>query len=418
MTHISCGIDFGTTNSVMGVTHDENLQLVPLEKTHTTIPTALFFPKNDQNPMIGRMAIDSHVNGMEGRFMRSIKRILGTDLMDKYTLINGSATKFDDIIALFLRHLKSRAEHRIGSEISSVVLGRPVHYQDNDAQADILAESKMLSIAQSVGFRDIVFQFEPIAGAFAHEQNLTSDKMALVVDLGGGTSDFTVIRIGPTYRAKTDRTSDVLATGGIRIGGNDFDRDLSLAAFMPMFGRGTTYGTKKLPLPAFIFSELSEWSKINFTYTQKNINIVNDILHTAHDKPRVNRLLSLLELQEAHRLLQVVEETKINLTSAPKIEAKFGELGEVLTFCASLELFEKVVQIEADKITHAVTDTLNMAGIQSTQIDMLILTGGTCEIPLIQRTIRAMFEHAMISDTAKMDSVGLGLTHMAKQVFR
>lgn len=417
MTHISCGIDFGTTNSVMGVAHDGKLQLVPLEKDHITIPTALFFPKNAQNPMIGRMAIDSYINGMEGRFMRSIKRILGTDLMDKYTLINGSAIKFDDIIAMFLRHIKSCAEHRMGTEISSVVLGRPVHYQDNDTHADISAESKMRSIAQSVGFRDIVFQFEPIAGAFAHEQSLTSDKMALVVDLGGGTSDFTVIRIGPNHRTKTNRISDVLATGGIRVGGNDFDRDLSVAAFMPMFGRGTTYGTKNLPLPAFIFSELSEWSKINFAYTQKNVNIVNDILHTAHDKSRVKRLLSLLELQEAHRLLQVVEETKIHLTSVPETKAKFEELGEILTFEASLELFEKVVQVEADKITHAITDTLNMAGIKSTEIDMLILTGGTCEIPLIQRTIRAMFPQAIISDTAKMDSVGLGLTHMAKQVF-
>lgn len=401
----------------MGVVQAKCVQLMPLEKAYTTIPTALFFPKNNPHPMIGRHAIESYVNGAEGRFMRSIKRILGTDLMDKYTMVNGGALKFDDIIAMFLRHIKSVAEHQVGDEISSVVLGRPVHYQDNDASADSAAESKMRAIAQSVGFRDIVFQFEPIAGAFAHEQNLTTDKMALVVDLGGGTSDFTIIRIGPSYRNKMDRAADVLATGGIRIGGNDFDRNLSLASFMPAFGRGTTYGAKKLPVPAFIFSDLSEWSKINFTYTQKNIHMVMDVLRTSHDELRVKRLLSLLELQEAHRLLQVVEEAKIQLTSALETAPKFAELGEVLTFPTSAELFEAATQGEVDKITQAITDTLKLAGVQAAQIDMLILTGGTCEIPLVQRTVRKMFPDAMISDTAKMDSVGLGLTHMARQVF-
>ena len=130
--------------------------------------------------------------------MRSMKRILGTDLMNATTLINGKQISFDALIGSFLKEIKTRSENHVHTEIDSVVLGRPVHYQDYNPDADKLAQNKMREIAKSVGFKNIVFQYEPIAAAFAHEQDLTQNKTTLVADLGGGTSDFTIIRIGPS----------------------------------------------------------------------------------------------------------------------------------------------------------------------------------------------------------------------------
>lgn len=410
-----CGIDFGTTNSILAVADRDGVFLVPLEDGKTTLPTAIFCSKTDR--MFGQHAIDAYMQGAEGRFIRSIKRILGTDLMNSTTLINNKQISFDSLITAFLKEMKVRAEDYTQSELTSVVLGRPVHYQDYNPNADQLAEDKMRDIAQSIGFKNVVFQYEPIAAAFAHEQNLTEDKTALVVDLGGGTSDFTIIRIGPSYRLKTDRRDDILATSGVRVGGNDFDRDLSVASFMPQFGRGTTYNAKNLSVPEFLFSHLSEWSKINFMYTPRNIRMVKDILLTAHDPKRVENLLSLLEMQQAHQLLQIVEQAKISLTTQDEIKTVFDNLGECLNFEIKKTDFEHSVQSECDKIMHSMKECLALAKLQAEEIDMLILTGGTSQIPLVQQAIHQLFPHAIISDKQRMESVAVGLACEAKVIY-
>jgi len=414
MTNISCGLDFGTTNSAVAVTENENVMLVPLEQGGFLLPTAIFCSKTKW--LFGNEAIDAYLGGEEGRFMRSMKRILGTDLMKATTLINNKYVSFDSLIGNFLKEIKARMEVHMKSEIQSVVIGRPVHYQDYNPDADQLAEEKTREIAQSIGFKNIVFQYEPIAAAFAHEQNLTQDKTALVVDLGGGTSDFTIIRIGPNFLKKSDRKGDILATSGVRVGGNDFDHDLSVNSFMPQFGRGTTYGAKKLPVPEYLFSHLSEWSKINFMYTPHNLRMVKDILLNSHDPAKLENLLLLLEMQQAHQLLQTVEQAKIDLTTQKQVHASF-DLDAHLIFDISLDAFEQIVQSQCDKIIDCAKECLKLANLKANEIDLLILTGGTSKIPLVYRTICSLFPHAIISDKQRMESVALGLAHFAQQVF-
>ena len=411
----SCGIDFGTTNSVAAIADKKSVVLAPLEGGQNTLPTAIFCSKTQR--MFGQSAVNAYMQGEEGRFMRSMKRILGTDLMNATTVINGKSVSFDSLIAAFLNEIKVRSERHIHSEITSVVLGRPVHYQDANPEADKLAVDKMCQVAKSVGFKNVVFQYEPIAAAFAHEQSLTEDKMALVADLGGGTSDFTIIRIGPSFCNRIDRSEDILATSGIRVGGNDFDRDLSVNSFMSQFGRGTTYGIKRLPVPEFLFLHLSEWSKINFMYVPKNLRMVRDILLDAHTPEKVENLFLLLETQQAHQLLQVVEQTKIDLTVQEHIKTSFDNLGKSLNFEIKKSEFETVVHHECDKIIRSMQECLSLAGLKPSDIDMLILTGGTSQISLVQYTIRQLFTDAFISDKLRMESVALGLAYMAQKVF-
>ena len=410
-----CGIDFGTTNSVVALAGKEKVTLVPLEGKKRTLPSAIFCSKTDF--LFGQTAVDAYMQGEDGRFMRSMKRILGTDLMNATTLINGKQISFDNLIGLFLKEIKNRSENYTQTEITSVVLGRPVHYQDYDPNADVMAENKMCEIAKSIGFKNVVFQYEPIAAAFSHEQDLTKDRIALIADLGGGTSDFTVIRIGPNCRQKSDRKEDILSTSGVRVGGNDFDRDLSVNSFMPQFGKGTIYSTKKLPVPEFLFSHLSEWSQINFMYTPKNIRMVKDILLVSHTPEKVKNLLLLLEMQQAHQLLQVVEQAKIGLTTEIQIKTFFDNLEESLNFDINRNDFEKVVQYESDKIIQSMKECLSMANLKADKIDMLILTGGTSQIPLVQRSIHRLFPDAYISDKQRMESVALGLAYMAQKLF-
>ncbi len=412
----ACGIDFGTTNSAIGIMGKghETPCMIPIENDKITTPTALFFEDKKTQPLFGQRAVFHYINGTDGRFIRSIKRILGTELMDKFTLINEKPKKFDDLIRLFLGHLKTKAEQQIGEEITAAVIGRPVHFQDDDLAADDNAQNRLEMLAKNVGFKEVSFQYESIAAAFSHELLLQDEKLALVVDLGGGTSDFTIIRLGPKQAQKQNRKEDILSTSGIRIGGNDFDKALSLTTFMPEFGKGTSYGEKSLTCPAFLFSELSEWSKINFTYTQKNIQMVENIFNQSHAPDKIQRLLNLLEFEEAHRLLEVVERTKIDLTSNTQSKPIFESFKENIAFSANKKAFENSIADDVYKIEKSMKECLKQAKITPKDIDLVILTGGSCEIPFVQNTFKRVFPAAQFSEKEKMLSVGVGLTWAAK----
>ncbi len=411
MTHISCGIDFGTSNSSIATASQNNIELIPVENESVTIPSAMFFLRKDNTPYYGRAAMDMFLSKTPGRLMRSLKRVLGTTVMKQGTMVNGELMKFDQIIASFLKNIKDRAELESGKEIEHVVMGRPVHFVDKDDLADERAEAELRQIAGQLGFKHIEFQFEPIAAAFAHETNIHGEKLALVVDLGGGTSDFTVIRLSDKSLNKHDRSSDILANTGIRVGGNDFDKELSLAAIMPELGYRSTYGGKNLEVPLRHYYDLSEWSKVNFLYTNKIIFQAKQLLFEAHDKVRYNRLIKVLEQETGHTLLAATEGTKIALTSLDEYEAPFDFLEEALSIPVKRSLFNEAITNKTSKIADSAIDCLQMAGVPASAIELVIMTGGSTEIPLIQEEFRKLFPNAAWADENKLSSVGLGLAY-------
>ncbi|HEY9044640.1 MAG TPA: Hsp70 family protein [Ohtaekwangia sp.] len=417
MGEISCGIDFGTSNSSVAITDRDTVNLVPVEGTHVTIPSAIFFDQATNKSHYGREAVSLFFEREAGRFMRSLKRVLGTSLMKQGTIVNGKLMKFEHIIASFLRNLKTKADHYSGTEIYNVVMGRPVHFVDNDPDADTRAEQELKSIAQSVGFKNISFQFEPIAAAFAHEVKLTGEKLAIVADLGGGTSDFTVIRLSNHAINKADRTSDILANTGVRIGGNDFDKELSLAAIMPEIGYKSTYGEKNLEVPLKPYHDLAEWSKVNFLYTPKIITQMRQLLNSSHDRKRFNRLLQVLEQERGHAILAAAEETKIALTSQDIYHTPFGFLEEGLSIPIGRAQFEASIREDVQKILQSVTHCLQQAQVTREDINLVILTGGSTEVPLIQAEFKKLFPNAAIAGENKLSSVGLGLAYDSKKKF-
>ncbi|GAB3735652.1 Hsp70 family protein [Spirosoma lituiforme] len=417
MTIISCGIDFGTSNSSIAIDKNGEISLVPVEQAHVTIPSALFFRSVDNKAFYGRAAINMFLDRQPGRFMRSLKRVLGTSLMKQGTVVNGAAMNFPTIISSFIQQVKNKADAVAGQEIEHVVMGRPVHFVDNDPAADIRAQDELRAIAQRIGFKHIEFQFEPIAAAFAHEAQLTADKLAIVVDLGGGTSDFTVIRLSKNSIHKTDRSSDILASTGVRIGGNDFDKELSLAAIMPELGYRSTYGDKNLEVPLKQYHDLAEWSKVNMLYTPKLISQTRLLLHQSHDKKRYARLLHVLEHETGHALLAASEETKIALTYDLEHKAAFDFIEDDFSILIKRDLFEKSIQEEVDKIAESAKQCLQDAGVRQEAIDLVILTGGSTEVHSIQVAFKQLFPNAAIADQNKLSSVGLGLAYDSQNRF-
>lgn len=411
MSGISCGIDFGTSNSSVALASNNNVSLVPVEGSNVTIPSAIFFNQDDNKAFYGRAAVAMFLERHEGRFMRSLKRVLGTSLMKQGTLVNGKLMKFDRIIASFLRNVKMKADATAGLSIEHVVMGRPVHFVDNDPDADQRAEQELRDIAWSIGFKHVDFQFEPIAAAFAHEVKISGEKLALVADLGGGTSDFTVIRLSNKNTRKADRSSDILANTGVRIGGNDFDRNLSLAAIMPEIGYKSTYGEKHLEVPLKPYHDLAEWSKVNFLYTPKIMTQMRQLLNSSHDRKRFSRLLQILEQETGHAVLAATEETKIALTSSSIYHTPFSFLEEGLYIPVMREQFEEAIRLEVTSILDSVMQCLRAAGVQKEDIDLVILTGGSTEVPLIQKEFKQLFPNAALADENKLSSVGLGLAY-------
>ena len=293
MPEYVAGIDFGTTNSSAAISDGKTVRMVDVENGKDTIPTALFFPDKSNQVYYGRNAQNEYTSGDKpGRFMRSMKRVLGSPLMRGSTVVSGKSMRFDAVVGYFVKYLKQQIDKAAGRDVECVVMGRPVHFRDNDPEGDKRAEQELEKIAIAAGFKQVAFQYEPIAAAFAHEQDIKSDKLAFVVDIGGGTSDFTVIRLSPERKLNFDRASDVLANTGVRIGGNDFDKALSMKSFMPCFGLGTEYRSynKNISLPTAPFISLSTWSSVNDVYNYKTLNMVKGYVVWGLEPEKTKRL--------------------------------------------------------------------------------------------------------------------------------
>ena len=272
-----CAIDFGTSNSAIAVPDARGaMRLVPLEDGAVTMPTATFYlaegPGLQDLPRLhGRAALAAYVEGSEGRLMRSMKSALGTGLMTQQTDIGaGRAIGFAEVISGYLRHLRRAAELHTGVAPRRAVIGRPVHFVDEDAQRDAQAQAALEQAAREAGFEEVAFQFEPLAAAFDHESRIEVEQRVLIADIGGGTSDFSIVRVGPQRRDRIDRADDVLAHHGLHVAGTDFDRRVELAAVMPALGFGalgpSIGGQPPREVPSRVYFDLATWHLINTVY--------------------------------------------------------------------------------------------------------------------------------------------------------
>ena len=413
------GIDFGTTNSSAAISDGKSVQMVDVENGKETIPTALFFSEKNQI-YYGRDAQHQYIDDEEsGRFMRSIKNVLGSQIMHESTVINGRPMKFTAIIEQFIKHLKRKIDAAAGTNVESVVMGRPVHFCDDDPAVDAQAQEELEKIARNAGFKNVVFQYEPIAAAFTHEQKLTYEQLAFVVDIGGGTSDFTVIKLSPERKLKQDRTDDVLAHTGVHIGGNDFDKALSMNTFMPYFGLGTEYKSRdrNILLPTGPFFSLSTWHSVNDVYNYNTMNQVQGYVIWGIEPEKTKRLYEIIQKHLGHKNLEYVERTKIALSADTKHDVILDFLSDTPTIHATRESFEHAIAQDVNKIETAVKECLKNAKVDKNDIQLVILTGGSTEIPYINNIMKSFFPNARLSTENKLASVGLGLAYDAIRRF-
>jgi hypothetical chaperone protein len=413
------GIDFGTSNTTACLVKDDAAQMVALEGEHTSLPTCIFFNTEDKANEVtfGRAAQALYRQGYDGRLLRALKSILGTALAGEATAIGYRAYKLADVLALFLRHIKTKAEQQAGEKISRVVLGRPVHFIDGDPAADAVAEAQLRAVAQQAGFGEISFQFEPMAAALAYEAGLKHSELVLVADLGGGTADFSLLRLDSKRHHKADRSKDVIGHGGIHIGGTDLDRVLSIAAVMPHLGLGTRYRDKGLQMPSHPYHTLATWHKINLLYTPRALMDAKEMTAGAAEPARVIRLQNVLERRGGHALAQLVESAKIALTDEPQATINLSPIGEALDIEVRQSTYERAIAELVTEIGQNVSELLTQTQVKAADVQTLFFTGGTSAVPAVRRALMALLPTAKVVDGDPMAAVGLGLGLYARTQF-
>ncbi|MEO8925139.1 MAG: Hsp70 family protein, partial [Caldimonas sp.] len=301
-----CAIDFGTSNSAIAVpVPGAPMRLVQLEPGFATIPTAVFYAaeggaRDQPHCEFGRAAVAAYVEGIDGRLMRSMKSILGSTLIEQSTDVGGGrAVRYLDVVATYLAHLKRRAESETGAAIGRAMVGRPVFFVDDDPGRDAQAQAALLSAARRAGFGEIEFQYEPIAAAFDYEQGASREEKVLVADIGGGTSDFSLVRVGPLRAGRRERKDDILANHGVHIAGTDFDRRVELTSLLPLLGYGGygvgTASTPPREVPSSVYFDLATWHLINTVYNPQRVAELRGMRSFYADPVAHRRLMTVVE---------------------------------------------------------------------------------------------------------------------------
>lgn len=412
-----CGLDFGTSNSTIGIWRGGEPTLVHVEGDKTTIPSSIFFDFETDSTLFGRSATDAYIDGYPGRLLRAIKSVLGTPLMNEATQIKSARLPFTAILGMLLEHLKKKAEAELGRELDSVVLGRPVFFVDGKPDRDRLAQDTLEQVARDQGFKDIRFQYEPIAAALSYEHAIETEQVVLVADIGGGTSDFSVVRLSPARARAVDRAGDILANGGVHIGGTDFDRLFNLAQFMPLLGYRTRQKTSGVEIAPAVYLDLADWTTIHQVYLAKRADTIREMVFDAEFPDLIERLQGVVKNKQGHALAIAVEQAKIGLSTQQQVKAHVDMIEGGLILTLAEAQLEAAIADALSRITATVLATIAEAGATPAQIDAVFLTGGSAQMPAVRRAILRAIPNGRIVTGDMLGSVGIGLTLDAKRHF-
>jgi hypothetical chaperone protein len=413
-----CAIDFGTSNSAVALPDGASIRLAPVEGSYTTLPTAVFFNTDEDNQAYGRAALAAYIDGFDGRLMRSMKSILGSSLAEHSTdLGDGSAIRYVDVITLFLQHLKQKAQALASEPITRAVLGRPVFFVDDNPRADQLAQDQLQAAAEAVGLRDIHFQYEPIAAAFDYEARLTQEGLVLVADIGGGTSDFSLVRVGPERAKRLSRKDDVLAHYGVHVAGTDFDRRVELATILREFGH-QSIGTEGREVPNRVYFDLATWHLINTVYGPKRVNELQLMRHLYSNPRHHDRLMRVVDRRLGHALASHAEKAKIEVAAGGSTVIDLDEVEDALQIVFDEQQLIDAGLDETRRIVLAAHETVRRAGVAPGDVSAVYFTGGSTGLGFLSQALAAAFPGAEAVFGDRLASVATGLGIYAQRIFR
>lgn len=408
------GIDFGTTNSALAIFDEEKKEIIDT----IIIPSLIYFPSitspNQEKYVIGENAIELYLSdNMQGRFIKSIKQILSRSSFIE-TRIQNKRYNASDLVALILKELKERADQIIGYDCKKAVIGRPVFFDDDNTSKDTLAQTRLNKAAQLAGFTEVRFQFEPIGAAFAYEKTIQNKESVLVGDLGGGTTDFTYLILDPSKVGNKDRKSDMMATGGIYVGGDSFDSAFMWEKGTPYFGKNTIYEAtpgKPLTVPKSLFANICTWDKMNFFNGLRIKRDIENYFYYSGNDPLFKNLITLIDHNLGYSVFQAIEKTKIELSNADCSSFVYQKMGININDQITLNSYGDIIAKDVAKISAYLDEFLTSNQLDPKNIDSLFLTGGTSMVKSVQNLFKSRFPHLKINSGDNFKSVAKGLAY-------
>lgn len=399
------GIDFGTSNSAVGYAIDGKSHLIAIEDGQDTLPTSIFFDSLEQELRFGRAANSSLISRDEGRYMRALKSVLGTTLMHERRYMWGKAMTFVDVISYFLKEVKTRAEAATGQTFTHALSGRPVFFHSENEAKNKRALEDLIACYHAAGFEHVDFMFEPEAAAIANG-GFSNGALTLIVDIGGGTSDYCLFRESPD-------SIEVIACNGVRIGGTNFDRTLSIDHVMPHLGYQQLirreWGKETLPAPNHIYHDLATWEKIPSLYAPKARELADDLQKLALKPHPFSRLTTVLEEELGHDIAFAVEHGKIQTNTSGQSQIDLQFIEKELQAALNRDQLNASLRQHADKIAAAAMATLADTNISADQVDKVIFVGGSSLMQNIEHAISPLFPKAELKYSNAFTAIVDGL---------
>lgn len=422
MRHV-IGLDFGTTNSAIAVASPTGCTTLATfqegEHQTTTFRSVLYFDADVRGPdgksqaIAGPEAITRYLRAeTRGRLIQSMKSHLASRLFQD-TYVFGHRYTLEDLIAMLLRQLRAEAEAQFGDLGRRVVVGRPVHFSGaDDAKADAFALSRLQAALAQVGFEEIVFEFEPVAAAYAHESRLDHDELILIADFGGGTSDFSLMQVGPTVRHRGHTASDILGTEGVALAGDAFDSKIVRHLIAPRLGRGSQYRSalnKVLPVPSWLYTNLERWHYLSFLKSNKTMQMLEELRWQAFEPEKIEALIHVVDQDLGYHLYRAVERAKIELSAQDTGRLAFHDDGVRIAETLMRSQFEDWIGEDLAAIAGCVDRLLAHAGVTAQDVDAVFMTGGSSFVPAVRRLFEVRFGAARIRSGDELTSVAKGL---------
>jgi hypothetical chaperone protein len=429
-----CGLDYGTSNCSIGLMRDGAVRLVPLEGDTPFIPSTLYAPRKNfeietqdeedglkldltaasfADLRFGERAVREHLQDpTAGYFIKSPKSFLGAG-----SLPFEVQERFVRIVAAMIANVREAAQQHAREELDEVVIGRPINFQGMDAaESNQQAVLMLAQAAREAGFDEVRFQYEPLAAALEFEAALEGDRTILVVDIGGGTTDCSFVKVGPSYREKKDRGDDVIGHAGERMGGNDYDQLLALRSFMPYFGLGS-HLKNGLPLPNHVFVDAIAINDVNAQqrfYAPLFARRLKDYIRDGAEPEKISRLAKLRHDRLTYRLARSAELAKIALSEREEVDVDLGYVAGGLEAHVRKADYAIAVERLLDHLQGVISEVLAQG---SKTPDLVYLTGGMAKSPVVRDFLDARFPGVEYVDSDHFGSITEGLTIWASRVF-
>jgi hypothetical chaperone protein len=429
MSSFGIGIDFGTTNSSLArVSGSGIVELARFAHAGGAVESYrsllyLDLVKERGSSRIkswsGPAAVEEYLAAeTKGRLIQSLKSFLSSRHLTG-TEVFGRRMTLEDLIARILRDLREKAEAQFGSPVGHAVVGRPVRFVGADqAEDNAFAEERLRNAFEAAGYASVEFELEPVAAAHYYESTLDHDELILIGDFGGGTSDFSLLRVGPGVRRRGRTPADLLGNSGVGLAGDAFDAKIVRNLVSPALGRGSSMrsGKKVLPaVPSWVYAKLEHWHHLSFLRTNSVMNLLSGTLATAYEPGKIEALIHLIREDLGYELHRAVQQVKCALSTNASAPFRFSDGVVEVEAAVERNDFEQWIVEELEQIETCVDGLMSGSGAGPRDVDMVFLTGGSSFVPAVRRIFETRFGAGRIRAGNEFTSVARGLALRAAQ---